>query len=151
MAEFFKSLLLLIWGVLKRWYLLAIAVLSDPWGLAEELGMPVSIPYPINIALFWFFLGLAIVLTYHDLRKSNIELKEKSEKATKLYPKKRLSLSHRMTLIDIERQMEIIHGHSDHNGLETDMLDGILAGDLMKHNCHRCDKPRNQKGDDLVE
>ena len=61
--------------------------------------------------------------------------------------RKRLYSNHSITLMEIEEQMEFVHGHSDHSGLRAEMLDGVPINDLMKHNCTRCGKPRNERGD----
>jgi hypothetical protein len=106
--------------------------------------------------VFWVLLSMglliAILLAYHEVRMQSVRLEiELSKKPiTTLRPRTRLSTSHRMTLIDIEQQMESIHGHSDPFGLEADIRDGILTGELMQRNCHRCGKPRNQRGDDIL-
>ena len=64
-----------------------------------------------------------------------------------LRERKRLNSSHNITLLEIEQLMGSIHGHSDFEGLKAEMLEGVPINDLMKHDCTRCGKPRNQKGD----
>ena len=101
--------------------------------------------------LVWVLLGIGLAiasfLTYLELY---VESTKKDISAITLQRKTRLSFAHKMTLIDIGILMESIHGHSDPSGLEADMLDGVLGGDLMKNPCHRCGKPRNQLGDDVI-
>lgn len=121
------------------------AFFTDPFDFAERwFGMTYTVP-PY---LFWVLLIISLVvasfLTYRELY---VEAAKKDTPAVTLQRKTRLSWAHRETLRDIETQMEEIHGHSDPYGLEADMLDGVLGGDLMKRPCHRCGKPRNQKGD----
>ena len=83
--QFSKSLGLLLLGVLKRLWWLAPSLFTDPFDFMERWFKVMYQPPPF---LFWLLLslglGMAIALTYHDLRmqKDTIErkLKEKEYK-----------------------------------------------------------------------
>ena len=66
-------------------------------------------------------------------------------------PKKRLDYRDRTALDSIDRHMRSIHGHSDKDTMESDMLNGVLASDLLKGLCSKCGKQRNVRGDDIYD
>ncbi len=104
--EFLKSIGLLFTGVLKKWYLLLVAIVSDPADLLEGLfGMDLMIPLNIRLAVFWIALVLAVILTYHDLRKKNILLEQAPKTATQLSPRKQNDL----VIQSLSSQMIIQH------------------------------------------
>ena len=149
--EFLKSVGLFFLGVFKRLYYLIPSLLSDPFDVAERW---FNVMFEPPEWLFWVLLSVgllvAISLAYHEVRMQSVRFDESSKGTllTLTKPKGRyLSSSHRITLWEIEQQMELVHRHSDHDGLEADIRDGVLVGDLMKRNCTRCGKPRNQEGD----
>lgn len=94
----------------------------------------------VSNAVGFFLIG-------HSLGKPETVDRQSTVSTVTLRPKKRLDASHNVALWEVEQHMEDIHGHSDHDGLEADVLDGVLVSDLMKRNCTRCGKRRNQMGD----
>ena len=135
-------------GIAKRVYWLLPALLSDPFDIAERwFDMTYTAPPYLVWILVSVGLAIASFLTYRELY---VESTKANTSTVTLGRRGRLSFAHKMSLTDIGMQMEQIHGHSDPSGLEADMLDGILGGDLIKKTCHRCGKPRNQLGDDVI-
>lgn len=63
-----------LWGIIKRCYWVIPSLLTDPFDIAERLGMTCPVPS----YLFWLLFGLGIFvaafLTYHDMRRKNREL-----------------------------------------------------------------------------
>ena len=128
-------------------------------GIAIELiGNGIGVGLPMigwaSPTLGWIIIGVSntvgLLLIGYGLGKGS---RGSSPSGTQLVLPKRkhLSFSHRMALGDIVEQMESVHGHSDPNGLEAEMLEGVPISDLMGHNCTRCFKPRNQRGDYVDE
>jgi hypothetical protein len=103
----------------------------------------------IGLIILGGCLFVACYLAYHDLyldKERALSQNENTGILTKPIDG-HLRASHSIALMEIETRMETIHGHSDHDGLESDFRRGVLASDLLKRNCTRCGKPRNQRGD----
>ena len=78
--EFTKSLHQLIWGVVKKLYLLLPALLAEPFDIAESLfGKDYNPPSLLGYTLLGLGLLIAITWTYHDLRKSKITVENERD------------------------------------------------------------------------
>ena len=128
-----------IFGIIKRLYWLLPSLLADPFDIAERL---FNVTYVAPPYLVWILVGLGLFiasfLTYRELYVSNKKIVER-ETATSL-PRREgaLGVAHMYALLDIQHQMKAVHGHSDDNGLEADLRDGISLSDLMKRDCTKC-------------
>ena len=63
------------------------------------------------------------------------------------HPKRGLDNYDRAAIIEIIEYLERVHGHTDKYTMESDMLRGVLASNLLNGICSHCGKARNQKGD----
>lgn len=81
--------------------------------------------------------GLALVIYGQtiDQQPSNITI----------IPRKGISFSQKITLRQLNRQVEKNHRHSDLFGITSDYQDGKPMDDLMNYNCKICLKPRNKR------
>ena len=68
-----------------------------------------------------------------------------------LHPKKHLNFRDRNALRNIDMRMTELHRHSDRRAMESELLRGVSASDLIKMNCTICFKPRGQRSDDEYE
>jgi len=81
--EYLKSAWLFFWGILKRIYLWAPALLLNPAvdifnnfinpQLPEKLRMPMNIPSSWGFGLLLVLIAWAAILTYHELRKTSLK------------------------------------------------------------------------------
>ena len=65
-----------------------------------------------------------------------------------LHPKARLNWRDRNAISNIETKMMELHRHCDRRAMESEMLRGVSASDLIKKDCTICFKPRGLKNDD---
>ncbi len=65
-----------------------------------------------------------------------------------LHPKTHLNWRDRNAINNIEAKMVELHGHCDKRAMESEMLRGVSASDLIKKECTICFKPRGLKNDD---
>jgi len=150
--EFIRSLQQLAWGVVKRLYWLVPSLFTDPFDLLERwFGMN----YQPAEWLFWLLLSfgllIAIALTYHELRMQTAKLaqerKVKSSITSQL--EKRLTGDDQIALMNLNRQMNALHGHDDYFAIRADYKSGIDMNDILKRDCTRCGRPRNKRGKHL--
>ena len=154
--EVVRSFRLLIIGILKRLYVLIPSIFSDPYDILERW-FKVVIEVPTSI--FWITFSICmlavITLAYHEVRMESLQLKKALNGATVSAhttqvlapPKKRLDFRDRDALNEVVDYMERVHGHADRSTMESDMLKGVLAGNLLNGVCSRCGKPRKEQGD----
>jgi hypothetical protein len=62
-------------------------------------------------------------------------------------PKKRLSFYDRQAIHEVEIQMYKSHGHADTRTMESDMLNGVLASELLNRRCSICGRLRSESGE----
>ena len=100
------------------------------------------VPEYVRWVVFWVALGLAVALTYHDLRKQNLVLEKEPKSVIKLQPRQRRSGDISL-LINLKEQMDGKHGAIDDEGIDRDFYDGYDTQDILKRNCTICSEPRN--------
>lgn len=125
------------------------------------------IPTSISWAIFWIALGLAVVLTYHDIRKqysvlvNNIPvldteaISKEIEKIVKDTKPQEGSLDtvtdqDKLLIAQMAHRMIRSHGHADLVGLLADRASGVPLNKLMTKDCHECKTPtpRNKQSKD---
>jgi len=153
--EYLQSAWLLLCGVCKRAVWIIPPLVLDPFDITGRVfDMDWIVPQWIAIALFIIGWIIAIALTYHDIRMQAINmgvelLKAKSsitQKQALASPKKRLNFYNRQAIHEVEEQMLRVHGHTDTRTMESDVMSGVLVGNLLNGICSRCGKPRNGEG-----
>jgi hypothetical protein len=118
------------------------------------VGLTPSIPWVTGVAVLLFFLLLAAFLAYHDLYIHHIELiRQTPTSPTYIYLPKPRHITNKdvAVIMNLEQQMKHLHGHSDYDGIEAAIRYGVMWNDVMKQDCTKCGKPRNQKGDYFYE
>ena len=97
--------------------------------------------------LVWVLIALGFIiaatLEYHNLRKNNILLEQEPKTAIRLQPRK----PDYGIVSSLSNQMTNKHGHTDSAGIESDYRSGIDTNDILKRDCTKCGKPRNQRGE----
>jgi hypothetical protein len=145
-----QSLKEFITAVLQKWGWLVTGIFGGGVFVLNLLGINPSVSRTIGVTILVVCLLIACFLAYHELRIQFVQEKETWKRNSMALSKPidgHIRSSHSIALLEVEERMETIHGHSDHEGLESDFRRGVLASDLMKRDCTRCGKPRNQRGD----
>ncbi len=132
-------------GILQKWWWIVTGLVGGLQSVASITGIESTIPWYVGIAVLAVCLLIASFLSYCDLYARTEAQQQRNLVLSK--PKgKFIHSSHRMSIWEVSNQMDTIHGHVDDDGLEADVRDGVLVGDLMTRPCTRCGNLRNEKG-----
>jgi len=122
--------------------------------LLAVAGVVLQMMYPaIPLYVGWPIVGMLGILAGILFKKSANKSHEKPETVhdtpiVSLYPKTRLNWRDRNAISNIEDKMMELHGHCDKRAMESEVLRGVSASDLIKKDCTICFRPRGIRNDD---